>query len=161
MLAPVDTTDDGEVVDDDATELAVRLLVEAWTTESTGRAEIICVEGTHLDALGALGVRSARIAEMSTTEALGKLAWAGASGGAHGRRRGMAIGRFSMWWLLGALADLHDEWPPADHEITELLETLHWYRWDAHEPPGGWRLQIVVADPDEGLAWAINAADDD
>jgi len=154
-----EATTGGEVVDDDATELSVRLLVEAWTTSSTGRAEVVCVEGTHLDAIGALGVRSVRVAEISDQEALAKLAWAGASGGAKGRRRGMAIGRFSMWWLLGALGDLHDEWPPTNAEIKTLLSDLRWYVWDAHEPAGGWRLQLAITDEPEGVAWAINAAD--
>lgn len=158
-LVSVTTTNRGVVVDDDATELAVRLLVETWTAASTGRAEVVCVEGTHLDALGALGVRSARLAEISAREALARVAWAGASGGAHGRRRGMAIGRFSMWWVLGALGDLHDDWPPTNAEIETLLAALRWYRWDAHEPPGGWRVQLVVEDVDEQVAWAINASD--
>lgn len=158
-LQPAITTTSGTPVDDDATELAVRQLVEAWTTASTGRAEIACVEGTGLDALGELGVRSARLAEVPATEALARIAWAGASGAAQGRRRGMAIGRFSMWWLLGALGDLHDEWPPTNEEIVELLDNLRWYRWDAHEPEGGWRLQLLVEDIAEGLAWAINATD--
>lgn len=149
------------IVDDDATELAVRQLLDAWTAASTGRAESVCVEGDHLDALGALGVRSARVAEIPATEALARLAWAGASGGARGRRRGLAIGRFSTWWLLGALGDLHDSWPPSNDDITELLGALRWFRWDAHEPAGGWRLQLAVEDRDEGLAWAINAADHD
>lgn len=156
---PVTTTSGGRVVDDAATELAVRLLVEAWTTASTGRAETVCVEGTHLDALGALGVRRARVAEIPAREAIAWLAWAAASGGAHGRRRGMAIGRFSAWWLLGAIGDLHDEWPPTNAEVDELLRDLRWFRWDAHEPPGGWRLQLAVEDVGEGLAWAINALD--
>lgn len=158
-LAAVTVSSAGEVVDDDATELAVRQLVEAWTATSTGRAEIVCVEGTALDALGALGVRSARAARVPATAALARLAWAGASGGAHGRRRGMALGRFAMWWVLGALGDLHDAWPPSNDDIGQLLATLRWYRWDAHEPAGGWRLQLLVEDPSEGLAWAINAAD--
>lgn len=149
------------VVDDDATELAVRQLLDAWTAASTGRAESVCVEGDHLDALGALGVRSARVAEIPATEALARLAWAGASGGARGRRRGLAIGRFSTWWLLGALGDLHDSWPPTNDHIAELLGALRWFRWDAHEPAGGWRLQLAVEDRDEGLSWAINAADHD
>ena len=149
------------IVDDDSTELAVRQLLEAWTAASTGRAETICVEGDHLAALSALGVRSARVAEISAADAIARLAWAGASGGAQGRRRGMAIGRFSAWWLLGALGDLHNDWPPTNAEIDELLADLHWYRWDAHEPAGGWRLQLVVEDHAEGLAWAINAADHD
>ena len=71
----------------------------------------------------------------------------------------MAIGRFSMWWLLGALGDLHDDWPPTNDEIGELLANLRWYRWDAHEPEGGWRLQLLIEDIAEGLAWAINATD--
>jgi hypothetical protein len=158
-LLSVAATLGGTPVDDDATELAVRQLVEAWTTTSTGRAEVACVEGTVLDALGALGVRSARLVEIPATEALARIAWAGATGAAQGRRRGMAIGRFSMWWLLGALGDLHDEWPPTNDEIDELLANLRWYRWDAHEPEGGWRLQLLVEDVAEGLAWAINAND--
>lgn len=149
----------GESIDDPATELAVRHLVEPWTTSSTGRAETVCVEGDHRAAIGALGVRAARVAEVDPSEALAWLAWAGASGGAHGRRRGMANGRFSMWWLLGALGDLHDHWPPTNSDITALLADLEWYRWDAHEPPGGWRLQLAIADPHEGFAWAINATD--
>jgi hypothetical protein len=159
VLVPTTATRDGVLVDDDATELAVRQLVEAWTSASTGRAELACVEGTGLDALGALGVRSIRLVEITAAEALARIAWAGASGAAHGRRRGMAIGRFSMWWLLGALGDLHDDWPPTNDEIGELLTNLRWYRWDAHEPEGGWRLQLVIEDTAEGLAWAINATD--
>jgi hypothetical protein len=159
VLESVTATQHGKLVDDDATELAVRQLVEAWTTASTGRAELACVEGSRLDALGALGVRSARLVEIPASEALARIAWAGASGAAQGRRRGMAIGRFSMWWLLGALGDLHDDWPPTNDEVDELLANLRWYRWDAHEPEGGWRLQLVVEDTAEGLAWAINATD--
>jgi hypothetical protein len=93
------------------------------------------------------------------TEALARIAWAGASGAAHGRRRGMAIGRYSLWWLLGALGDLQDAWPPSNDEIDELLGALRWFRWDAHEPPGGWRLQLAVEDTADGVAWAFNACD--
>jgi len=160
---PIDVTPPVGVVlvEDDSTELAVRQLLDAWTATSTGRAETVCVEGDHLAALGALGVRSARATEITAADAVARLAWAGASGGAQGRRRGMAIGRFSAWWLLGALGDLHDDWPPTRTEIDELLASLRWYRWDAHEPPGGWRLQLAIEDEHEGLAWAINAADHD
>jgi hypothetical protein len=147
-----------DVLDDEATESAVRHLVDAWTTGSTGRAEVVCVDGDHLGALAALGLRSARVAAITSSEALARLAWAGASGGAHGRRRGMASGRFSTWWLLAALGDLTD-WPPNDDDVVDLLDTLRWYRWDAHEPAGGWRLQLLVTDETEGIAWAINATD--
>jgi hypothetical protein len=163
MTAPgtaVTITAGGTRIDDVATELAVRHLVEPWTSASTGRAEVVCVEGTYLDALGALGVREVRVVEIPAAEALAWLAWSGASGGAHGRRRGMAHGRFAMWWLLGALGDLLDEWPPTNHDVETLLADLRWYRWDAHEPAGGWRLQLAAEDETEGLAWAINAVDD-
>jgi hypothetical protein len=148
-----------EQIDDPAVELAVRHLIEPWIATSNGRVDFACVEGDHLAAIGALGVRSARVIEIATEEALATLAWAGASGGAHGRRRGMASGRFSMWWLLGALGDLHDEWPPTNSEIEQLLAELRWYRWDAHEPPSGWQLQLAIEDPAERVAWAINAHD--
>lgn len=158
---PVSPPADVTTIDDEPTESALRSLVETWTAASTGRAEVVCVEGDHLDALGALGVRSARIAEIDASSAIARLAWAGASGGAQGRRRGMAIGRFSAWWLLGALGDLHDAWPPTDDDIVELLGELRWFVWDAHEPPGGWRLQLLISNETEGTAWAINAADAD
>ena len=48
---------------------------------------------------------------MTLAEALAWLAWAGASGGAHGRRRGAALGRFGALWVLAAVLDLTDEWP--------------------------------------------------
>jgi hypothetical protein len=156
---PAKANPGGSLVDDAATELAVRHLVEPWTSASTGRAEVVCVEGTVLHALGALGARDVRTVELTAGEGLAWLAWSGASGGAHGRRRGMAHGRFAMWWVLGALGDLQDEWPPTNHEIESLLADLRWYRWDAHEPPGGWRLQLAIEDQTEGLAWAINAVD--
>lgn len=149
----------GEVVEDAATELAVRQLVEGWTAASTGRAESACVEGRATDAIASLGLRSIRIAEIVASDAIATIAWAGASGGAHGRRRGSAIGRYSAWWLLGAIGDLHDDWPPTSDEIETLLAELTWYRWDAHEPESGWRLQLAVENATEGVAWAINATD--
>lgn len=43
--------------------------------------------------------------------------------------------------------------------MAELLDELTWYVWDANEPPGGWRLQLLIENESEGVAWAINAAD--
>lgn len=149
-----------DIVDDESTELALRQLVETWTTTSTGRAESVCVEGRATDAIAALGLRAVRIAEIPADAAIAALAWAGASGGAHGRRRGTAMGRFSAWWLLGAIGDLHDDWPPTVDEVQTLLDELAWYRWDAHEPDGGWRLQLAVENTTEGVARAFNARDD-
>ena len=147
-----------ELFDDDV-DLAVRQLVEPWLTGSNGHADVVCVEGGVAEALGALGLRRARVTELPPATALAWLAWAGASGGAHGRRRGAAAGRFGAWWTLAALGDLIDEWPVAPDELGALARELRWYRWDAHEPEIGWNLQLAVEDPNEHVAWAILARD--
>ncbi len=148
-----------EVVDDPDVELAVRQLIEPWITSSNGRAEIVAVEGTADAAVAALGVGTGRLAPIAPSLAMAWLAWAGASGGAHGRRRGAAIGRFGAWWTVAALADLGDPWPVDPAAIGGALTSLDWYWWHAGEPVLGWELQLAVADPAEGYAWAISAHD--
>jgi hypothetical protein len=149
----------GSIVDDPDVALAVRQLIEPWITSSNGRAEVIAVEGTAGSAVAALGITAARLAPIAAPLALRWLAWAGASGGAHGRRRGAAIGRFGAWWTVAALADLTDAWPVEPDEVGDALAGLEWYWWDAGEPRLGWELQLAVADPAEGYAWAISAHD--
>lgn len=101
----------------------------------------------------------ARVVELDPAMAIAWMAWAGASGGAHGRRRGAASGRFGAWWTLAAFGDLLDDWPVPPDELGELAHDLRWYRWDAHEPAMGWQLQLAVEDPEESVAWAIIARD--
>ncbi len=151
--------DGAQVVDDPDVQLAVRQLIEPWITSSNGRVEIVAVEGSAASAVCALGVTDGRLAPMTPSLAMAWLAWAGATGGAHGRRRGAAIGRFGAWWLLAALADLADYWPVAPDELGQACTSLDWYWWDAGEPRLGWALQLAIADPAEGYAWAISAHD--
>lgn len=146
-------------VDDPSVELAVRQLFDPWTAASNGRVEVACIEGSAARAVGALGVHHPSLAELSPAEALAWLAWAGASGGAQGRRRGAAAGRFGAWWLLAALGDLLDEWPVQPGELHALADNMRWYWWDAGEPALGWEVQLAVEDPGEGYAWAISAHD--
>lgn len=148
-------------VDDTSVTLAVRQLFDTWTAASNGRVEVVCVEGTAAQAIAALGVPSPALAAISPGDALAWLAWAGASGGAHGRRRGAATGRFGAWWLLASLGDLLDEWPVQPGELHALADDLRWYWWDAGEPALGWEVQLAVDDPAEGYAWAISAHDAD
>ena len=148
-----------EAIDDELVEAAVRQLLDTWSAASTGRVESSCVEGTAAEAIGALGVRSGRRVPLEPGEALRWLAWAGSTGGAQGRRRGAATGRFGTWWLLAALGDLLDEWPPEPAELGAVAQRLHWWWWDAGVPSLGWSLQLAVEDPDEGLGWAISAHD--
>jgi hypothetical protein len=149
---------DAERLDDDV-ELAVRQLVEPWLASSNGQLDVTCVEGDVAAAIGAIGVRRARVVVLDPATALAWIAWAGASGGAHGRRRGAASGRFGAWWLLTTLGDLAEEWPVPPDDLGRLAAELTWYRWDAFEPAIGWSLQLAIVDETNGTAWAITARD--
>jgi hypothetical protein len=153
------SSDGGEVIDDPDVSLAVRQLIEPWITSSNGHVEIVAVEGSSAAAVAALGVASGRLARIAPVQAMAWLAWAGASGGAHGRRRGAAIGRFGAWWTVATLADVADQWPVDPDEVGDAVAALDWFWWDAGEPRLGWELQLAVADPVEGYAWAISAHD--
>jgi hypothetical protein len=149
-----------ERLDDDGVDLAVRQLVETWTASSNGHAEVACVEGDADDAVGALGFAGWTRRPLTLAEGIAWLAWAGASGGAHGRRRGAALGRFGALWVLAALLDLTDEWPVPLEQLGNRAQSLRWSWWDpANATAGGWRLQLAVADADDGHAWAISAGD--
>ena len=149
----------GEPVGDPEAIVARRELVTAWTTGSNGRADVVVVEGDHTAAIAALDVHRARLAPIGTDEARAWLAWAGASGGAHGRRRGAATGRFGAWWAAAAIAGVLDMWPLTPDELGDELIAWEWYAWDADEPATGWPLRLAVWDPAEDLGFAINAGD--
>jgi resuscitation-promoting factor RpfA len=147
-LRPVALPDPVAPVDDADAEAAFRAVVEPWTTQSNGRAEVAAVDGSALHAIATLGTPTARVAEVSPAEALARVAWAAASGGAHGRRRGAAVGRELAWRLGDTLAAgigrIHD---------------LRWFLWDDELPRLGWHLDLAVDAPDEGVAWAFAAVD--
>jgi hypothetical protein len=149
----------GRPADDPDAVRALTDLVGAWTAESNGRAEAVAVHGNAVAAVRAIGAPSARLARVEPAEAMALMAWAGASGGAHGRRRGAAPGRFAAWWALAALGGLLDDWPVAPQDTEDVLAALRWYVWDAGEPETGWVLRLAVEDYDEGLAWALAAVD--
>jgi hypothetical protein len=149
----------GDVVDDAEARRALVDLAAAWVTESNGRAEAVAVQGDAAAALATLGARRGRVAPVDPAHALAAMAWTGASGGAHGRRRGMAAGRFAAWWALAAVAGLLDTWPVPPGELGAAATRLRWYRWDVGEPETGWSLRIAVEDPDRARAWALSAVD--
>ncbi len=140
---------------------ALQDLVGTWTEESNGRAEAVGAEGGATDAIAALGVRRPALAELDGRTAMALMAWAGASGGAHGRRRGSAPGRFGAWWVLAALGDLADDWPVAPRRLGEVLERCRWYCWGADEPATGWVLRLAVEVPGRSgpRSWALAATD--
>jgi hypothetical protein len=146
-------------IDDLTTTSALLELPRAWTAESNGRAEAVAIAGDALAAIATLGPSRARVAELEPSTAVAWLAWVGASGGAHGRRRGMAAGRFGAWWSLAALGGVEDEWPLSSDEMGTIAGELRWLSWDAWEPDTGWRFHLAIEDPTEGLAWAVSATD--
>lgn len=161
-LAPV-----GPTVDDPEPCRALVELATAWVAESNGRVTTAAVDGDHADAVAALGdgeggsgVGAARLARIPFDEALATMAWTGASGGAHGLRRGMATGRFGAWWAVGALSGLLDRWPPAPEDLGEAGARLRWYRWEPERPTSGWTLRLAVEHPDRGRAWSVEATDE-
>jgi hypothetical protein len=133
--------------------------VRAWTEGSEGRAEAVRVRGDALDAIGALERDRIRIAELTPSEALRALAWAGASGGAHARRPGAAAGRFAAWWASAALTGLLEEWPVDADVLGDRLASLRWYAWDSGGTTTGWQLHLATEAPAAGRAWAIAAVD--
>jgi hypothetical protein len=146
-----------EPIDDDELHRALLDLATTWVTGSGGRAEAAIVEGDAAGAIGSLGARSFLIGEVAAREALALMAWAAASGGAHGRRRGAAAGRSAAWWAASELSGL--DWPPDPDELAREMARLRWYRWEPHEMTGGWNLHLAVEDPDDGWSAAIAAED--
>jgi hypothetical protein len=144
-------------VDDLEGTRALLSLVDHWVQTSNGRAEAACVEGHPQAAIAALGVARMGMRSVEPGVALAWMAWAAADGGAHGRRRGAALGRFSAWWTAHELSGL--EWPAPPDELGAALSELDWFLWSDGSSPTGWALRLAVYSPGEGLAWAIRATD--
>jgi hypothetical protein len=154
--APASMGAPGDLLDRPVETEALLDPVLVWLEQSNGEARAVAVEGDAEAAIAALGVTDGGIAELEPAAAVSWLAWAGASGGGHGRRRGGPAGRFAAWWAVVTLAGL--EWPPAEGEVAEASHRLKWVRWSG--PGGGnWELRLAVEDPARGLAWAVDAFD--
>ena len=147
------------VVDDSDASTAFHQLVDAWTTQSNGELRMSCIEGSVLDALAALNIHEARLSLLASGEALAWLTWAGASGGAHGRRRGNALGRDAAWWTIAALTGQTSEWPLSNAAFETAADSLQWFWWDANEPTTGWNVQLCVHHADRNRSWAFMLTD--
>jgi hypothetical protein len=155
-----------EELDDPDGRAALVELAGAWTTESNGRARAVAVAGDAVAAVAALRASGAEpsahvvLAPVPVEDALADMAWTAASGGAHGRRRGMAAGRFGAWWAATAVTLGLDCWPPAPAELGDALSALRWHRWQAVSgAQAGWSLRLAVENPGAGRAWAVEAVD--
>jgi hypothetical protein len=147
------------VIRDHDASTAFHQLVDAWTTQSNGELQLSCVEGSVLDALAALNMQEARLSLLTSGEALAWLAWTGASGGAHGRRRGNALGRDAAWWTIAALTEQTSHWPLTNDAFETAADSLQWFWWDNNEPTTGWNVQLCVHHAERNRSWAFALTD--
>ena len=147
-------------VDDPETSAAFGELVRPWTVHDAGSARVAAVEGDAAAAIAALGVREARGARVAGAEAVAMLAWAGASGGPHGRRRGAATGRELAWAVLAELVGAGSGEPFDPGALGAGLDGLRWAVWAAPDRSTGWVLRLAAESPREGVAWACDLAAD-
>lgn len=144
----------------DATVDAFRQMMTPWTAQSNGTATAAVAEGGAHDAVAALGGGAARLGAVTVPDAVSLLAWAAASGGARGRRRGTASGRSEAWWLLAVFLGIDDPWPVDSDEFASLVVTLECHVLVHDEAPtAGWGLGLVLVDHDEGVSCALVARD--
>jgi hypothetical protein len=149
----------GEPLHDGDTIASLTALAATWCRESNGRAEAAAIEGDAAAAIASLGCPRARLASITAQEALAWMAWTAGSGGAHGRRPGLAAGRQAAWWALQHLAGLANEDDVRPDELGAAASEMRWYLWDDGSPATGWSLRLAVEDPAENLAWAVHAVD--
>lgn len=126
-----------------------------WAEGSNGSCMVAAVLGDAAAAAHAVLADEVGLAPIEVGEAVSRLAWAAASGGAYGRRRGMAAGRSTALWVLHAATGV-----PA-HEGAQALEPefgrLRWFEM-ASPDAAGWRLRLVV-EHDDGWSAAVDAWD--
>jgi hypothetical protein len=158
-LSPLELPPQAEEVDDPGGTTALNALVATWVEESNGRAITVCAAGGVSDAVRLLGVRRALFAPIDLATAAGLMAWAAASGGAHGRRKGGAAGRQATWWALAELTG--SDWPPVPQHLREAAAALESWVWSDLSAGSGWNLSLALHSPSEGLTWAIAATDAD
>lgn len=147
--------------DTDEVTDALLSCVATWVTRSTGRAEVVAIEGRAEQAIAGLGISQVHAGDVDAAEFSRHVAWAAASGGAQGPRRGMAAARLDLWWLMACATNLHEDWPVDPDDLADALESMRFVFWHPGHQPTGWELHVAIEDPVDGLAWALAAADAD
>jgi len=159
-FAPLRRADGGAaVVDDPAATAALRELTAGWATgwDAGVSARVVAIDGDAHAAIAAVTPGADRLAPLDPAAAMAHLAWAAASGGDTGRRRGLAAGRFDAWWAVAALGGATDDWPLHPDEVGDIATSLAWWVFTDPTAPPGWHLRLAVEDAVDGLSWAIDA----
>lgn len=156
-LAPFELPDPGMALDDEESTEALLDLAGIWVEQSNGSCTVAAVEGPAESAIAALAPGPVSAGPVEAAEAISWMAWAAASGGAYGRRRGTPAGRFAAWWAAASMSGV--EWPPEPAELGAAIAGLRWIAWEPRGVVEGWRLHLAVEHPGEGVAWAVSAQD--
>jgi hypothetical protein len=155
-MVPVDA-DPGDPLEDEELTDALLDLVQPWTNESNGAARAAVVEGNGPSAARSLTFDRFRMTPLTTEEAMQRMAWAAASGGAHGRRRGAALGRFFAFYVCSLVTG--ETWPVAPEALRDGLAEVDWFLWDEGDAAEeGWVLRLALQHAD-GWAAAVAATD--
>lgn len=140
-------------------ERAVEQLIGHWASASTGRVHVATLAGDAAAAVAAFVPGEFSLTTLYLDEALEQLVWAAASGGARGRRRGIAAGRSAMWWLAHRLTGLDH---PADPDrLGDLLDGFGWYLFTPQNrgTAGGWTLRLAIEHPGRARTTVVDAED--
>lgn len=138
-------------------------IAAAWSEHSNGAVRVVTVRGSAQDAVltlfgdGGAGAVAPGHAAVEPAAALARLAWAAASGGAYGRRSGMAAGRSAAFWILEAALDLIH--PPSVEDLGERVDQLGWYVLEGDGQ--GWCVRLALEHPGAGWAAALDAWDEE
>ena len=130
-------------------------LTETWVSGSNGAATAEFA-GSVEEAIRSLPGPKINKRKILPRDSFALMAWAGASGGSHGRRRGAAFGRFAAWWLGVVATGL--EWPADGQELGARIEQIEWFTWQP-EVESGWHLQLALGDSAGNWGAAISAVD--
>lgn len=137
---------------------ALRDVVATWVDQSEGSCAVSVVAGDAADAAADVAPDDPVAGLVPAGVALENLVWAAASGGAYGRRRGMAAGRSAVFWILRVALGLGDAGDPLD--LDAEVGRLRWFAIGGGAP-SGWRLRLAVDDPIDGWGAAIVARDEE
>lgn len=146
---------DVQSVDDRESLEALYLFTKAWTTQSNGVLQLGAC--TTVDAaVRGVDNQTRQLVEVTAKSALANLAWAGSSGGVHGRRPGLARGRGLLRSALGVLGDieLND-----DSAFGKYVDELRWFTWDPERTSEGFSLAVAIEDPVDGVTFGIYCTD--
>lgn len=155
VLHRTDLPEAGGPLDDETGSEALRAVAAPWQDQSNGSVAAIGVTGPAGSAIAALGQRQVLAAEIGPDVALARLAWAGASGGAYGPRRGSPMGRFAAWWAASVITGC--EWPCDPGELGDAVASARWLAWEPLDAKPGWSASTAVEF--EGRSWALLAID--